>query len=77
MLRSFLMSNTMDSLPLHGAGGPFNGGGPGSTGLLSNNDEFYAWLNQSLISTVFIDAVCGDGHCDSPEESAAIGRFGW
>ena len=62
---------------MHGAGGPFNGGGPGSTGLLSSNDEFFQWLNQSLISKVFVDAVCGDGHCDVPEETPAIGRFGW
>ncbi len=71
------MSSIMDSLPMHGAGGPFNGGGPGSTGLLSSNEEFYQWLNESVISALFVDSVCGDGHCDVPDETPAVGRFGW
>ena len=74
---SILFSGIMDSLPMHGAGGPFDGGGPGSTGLLSNTDEFYLWLGQNVLGAVFVDAVCGDGHCDVPEEEAAVGRFGW
>ena len=71
------MSSLMDTLPAHGAGGPFNGGGPGSTGLLSSNDELYRWLAESVVGGLFVDAVCGDGRCDAPEETRAVGRFGW
>ena len=45
---SFLLSSLMDTLPLHGAGGPFDGGSPGSTGLLSTDAEFYTWLGQVM-----------------------------
>jgi hypothetical protein len=68
----------MASLPSNGAGSSFfNGGGPGSVGQLSTNEEFYAWLKSSVIDVLFQDAVCGDGVCDSPEEVPGVGRFGW
>ena len=76
-LVSVILSNVMGSLPVTQATSFFNGGGPGSTGQLTTNDEFYSWLNDTVIRTMFQDAVCGDGVCSSPEEVPAVGRFGW
>jgi hypothetical protein len=67
----------MGSLPTLSATSFFNGGGPGSTGQLTTNDDFYTWLNESIINHMFHDAVCGDGVCSSPEEVPGVGRFGW
>jgi hypothetical protein len=68
----------MASLPLNGAGVSFlNGGGPGSVGQLTTNDEFFQWFKGSVIDQLFQDAVCRDGVCDSPEEFKGVGRFGW
>lgn len=47
------MSSLMDTLPKHGEGGPFNGGSPGSTGLLSTNQEFYSWLGQVIAGSAY------------------------
>ncbi len=76
-LGSVIMSNLMLSLPLSGSGLFSNGGGPGSTGLLSSNENFLTWLGESVIPVIFQDAVCGDGKCESPEEEMGYGRFGW
>jgi hypothetical protein len=67
----------MLSLPLSGSGLFSNGGGPGSTGLLSSNENLLTWLGESVIPVLFQDAVCGDGKCESPEEEKGYGRFGW
>ena len=67
----------MGSLPVQGGASFFNGGGAGSTGRLTTSADFYGWLNGSIINTLFQDAVCGDGVCNTPEEVAAVGRFGW
>jgi hypothetical protein len=71
------MSNLMLSLPLSGSGLFSNGGGPGSTGLLSSNENLLTWLGESVIPVLFQDAVCGDGKCEAPEEEKGYGRFGW
>jgi hypothetical protein len=67
----------MGSLPITSGTSFFNGGGPGSTGQLTTNDDFYTWLNESIINLMFKDAVCGDRVCSSPEEFPGVGRFGW
>ncbi len=67
----------MLSLPLSGSGLFSNGGGPGSTGLLSSNENLLTWLGDTVIPVLFQDAVCGDGKCDAPEEEKGYGRFGW
>jgi hypothetical protein len=68
----------MALLPTNGAGASFfNNGGPGSVGQLSTNAEFYTWLKDSVIDILFQDSLCGDGVCNSPEEVAGVGRFGW
>jgi hypothetical protein len=74
---SVIMSNLMLSLPLSGSGLFSNGGGPGSTGLLSTNENLLTWLGESVIPVLFQDAVCGDGKCEAPEEEKGYGRFGW
>ncbi len=71
------MSDLMLSLPLSGSGLFSNGGGPGSTGLLSSNENLLTWLGESVIPVLFQDAVCGDGKCEDPEEEKGYGRFGW
>eukprot|EP00291_Cryptomonas_curvata_P001420 CAMPEP_0172199636 /NCGR_PEP_ID=MMETSP1050-20130122/28808_1 /TAXON_ID=233186 /ORGANISM="Cryptomonas curvata, Strain CCAP979/52" /LENGTH=341 /DNA_ID=CAMNT_0012876701 /DNA_START=10 /DNA_END=1032 /DNA_ORIENTATION=+ len=73
---SVIMSNLMLSLPLSGSGLFSNGGGPGSTGLLSSNENLLTWLGESVIPVLFQDAVCGDGKCEAPEEEKGYGRFG-
>jgi hypothetical protein len=70
------MSDLMLSLPLSGSGLFSNGGGPGSTGLLSSKENLLAWLGESVIPVLFQDAVCGDGKCEDSEEKG-YGRFGW
>jgi hypothetical protein len=70
------MSDIMASLPANGQGGFFNAGGPGSTGLLTSSDQLIEWLSQTIVPTLFQDAVCGDGKCDA-DEDPGIGRFGW
>ena len=72
------MSNIMGTIPINGAHSSFlNGGGPGSNGLLSTNNDLYNWMRNSVLAVVFQDAICGDGICSSPEEMTAVGRFGW
>lgn len=77
LVNSVILSNIMGSLPTISATSFFNGGGPGSTGQLKTNADFYMWLNESVISLMFKDAICGDGICSSPEEVPGVGRFGW
>ena len=68
----------MASLPTNGAGSSFaHGSTPGTNGLISSNDEFYGWLQQSVIGALFKDAQCGNRICESPEEVPGVGRFGW
>ncbi len=67
----------MLSLPLSGSGLVANGGGPGSVGLLSSNENLLSWLSESVLPVLFQDAVCGDGKCEPPEEDKGYGRFGW
>ena len=68
----------MASLPTRGAGSSiFHGSVPGAIGLLDTNDDFYNWLNSTLLAVLYQDAVCGDGVCQSPEEVPGVGRFGW
>ena len=73
-IQSVIMSNIMGNIPTYGAHSSFlNGGGPGSNGLLSTNDDFYNWIRNSVIAVVFQDATCGDGICSSLEEMPAVG----
>lgn len=78
VLCSVIFSDVMMSLPNNGAGSNlFFGSVPGTTGQLTTNDEFYTWLNQSLLAVLYKDAQCGNGICESPEEVPGVGRFGW
>ena len=75
---SVIFSNIMSSLPTGGEGSSiFHGSDPGATGLLNTNEDFYTWLNQSVLATLYVDAVCGNNICESPEEVPGVGRFGW
>jgi hypothetical protein len=68
----------MADLPTNGAGSSiFHGSVPGTTGMLTRNDEFYTWLRESVLSVLYQDAECGNGICESPEEVPGVGRFGW
>ena len=74
-VESSIINAVIEKLPTMGQGG-FQNTGPGSTGFLSSDKDFYAWMDKALVSQMFIDPVCGDGVCDSPEEYAGFGRFG-
>ena len=74
---SVITSAVMGSLPTISATSFFNGGGPGSTGQLTTDSDFYTWFNETIIALMYQDAVCGDGVCSSPEEVPGVGRFGW
>ncbi|CAI6004773.1 unnamed protein product, partial [Closterium sp. NIES-65] len=39
-------------------------------------DDFYSWLNTSIVQTLWADPTCGDGSCDRPFQFPAFGRFG-
>ena len=54
-----------------------NDGSPGSNGLLAVTSDLYGWLRDPVVATLFQDAVCGDGICQTPEEQPGVGRFGW
>ena len=73
---SILLSNVVESLPTTGQGSVFNSGGPGATGMLASSSDLLSWFSQTLVPTLFQDAVCGDGQCDF-DESRGLGRFGW
>lgn len=67
----------MQSLPVNGAGSSiFHGNTPGTTGILTTQDEFYAWL-EGVLGVLYKDAECGNGVCEAPEEVPGVGRFGW
>eukprot|EP00897_Mesotaenium_endlicherianum_P009258 jgi/Mesen1/8360/ME000464S07760 len=38
--------------------------------------DIYSWLNDTIINTIYVDAVCGDGVCSSVEEYPGFGNFG-
>mmetsp|Transcript_10216 Transcript_10216/g.33452 ORF Transcript_10216/g.33452 Transcript_10216/m.33452 type:complete len:1592 (+) Transcript_10216:74-4849(+) len=42
---------------------------------LASKDEVYDWL-EGIISSVWLDPVCGDGVCEEPFEFPSYGRFG-
>jgi hypothetical protein len=46
------------------------------TAELTRADDFYDWLEGSLIDPIYEDPACGDGICDSPDEYPGFGRFG-
>ncbi|CAI7792479.1 unnamed protein product [Closterium sp. NIES-53] len=39
-------------------------------------DDFYSWLNTSIVQSLWADPTCGDGSCDRPFQFPAFGRFG-
>ncbi len=65
------------NLPANGAGSWVgNGATPLASGLLTV-DDIYSWLGDTVLPTLFQDAVCGDGVCDEQQEEKGVGRFGW
>ncbi|CAI5509659.1 unnamed protein product [Closterium sp. Naga37s-1] len=47
-----------------------------TTNTFSGADDFYQWLNNSIIQTLWADLTCGDGLCNYPLQYPAFGRFG-
>ncbi|CAI5979874.1 unnamed protein product, partial [Closterium sp. NIES-65] len=43
---------------------------------MNSPDDFYTWLNDSIIQVVWKDPPCGNGICERPLEFEAFGRFG-
>ncbi|GJP51052.1 hypothetical protein CLOM_g10222 [Closterium sp. NIES-68] len=43
---------------------------------MSSPDDFYTWINDSIIQVVWKDPICGNGICERPLEFEAFGRFG-
>ncbi|GAQ92259.1 Ca2+-modulated nonselective cation channel polycystin [Klebsormidium nitens] len=39
-------------------------------------NDFYAYINDTFVTTIWADPVCGDGVCDRPIEFNGFGRFG-
>ncbi|CAI5516020.1 unnamed protein product, partial [Closterium sp. Naga37s-1] len=39
-------------------------------------DDFYSWLNTSIVQSLWTDPACGTGSCDRPFQYPAFGRFG-
>ncbi|CAI5468681.1 unnamed protein product [Closterium sp. Yama58-4] len=39
-------------------------------------DDFYSWLNATIVQSLWADPTCGDGSCDRPFQFPAFGRFG-
>ncbi|CAI5516638.1 unnamed protein product [Closterium sp. Naga37s-1] len=39
-------------------------------------DDFYSWLNTSIVQSLWADLTCGDGTCHHPFQFPAFGRFG-
>ncbi|CAI5462638.1 unnamed protein product [Closterium sp. Yama58-4] len=39
-------------------------------------EDFYSWLNTSIVQSHWADPTCGDGTCDRPFQFPAFGRFG-
>eukprot|EP00282_Hemiselmis_andersenii_P034297 CAMPEP_0169474338 /NCGR_PEP_ID=MMETSP1042-20121227/26204_1 /TAXON_ID=464988 /ORGANISM="Hemiselmis andersenii, Strain CCMP1180" /LENGTH=378 /DNA_ID=CAMNT_0009588363 /DNA_START=27 /DNA_END=1160 /DNA_ORIENTATION=- len=48
----------------------------GATGVLNDAEEFYEWFGVNVLNRVYVDEVCGDGLCESPNEYTGFGRFG-
>ncbi|CAI5986314.1 unnamed protein product [Closterium sp. NIES-65] len=46
------------------------------TNTFAGADDFYQWLNNSIIQTLWADFTCGDGTCNRPFQYPAFGRFG-
>ncbi|CAI5512458.1 unnamed protein product [Closterium sp. Naga37s-1] len=47
-----------------------------ATNTFAGTDDFYQWLNNSIIQTLWADFTCGDGTCNRPFQYPAFGRFG-
>jgi hypothetical protein len=47
----------------------------GTVNYLQSQQEILDWINSSILSRVFVDAICGDGIC-SDTEFPGVGRFG-
>ena len=60
---SIIMSDIMSALPISGSGFWSNGGGPGSTGILSSNSEIFDWLGQVVLPSIF--QVTSDSYASS------------
>ncbi|CAI5468334.1 unnamed protein product [Closterium sp. Yama58-4] len=43
---------------------------------MNGPDDFYSWINDSIIQVVWKDPPCGNGICERPLEFEAFGRFG-
>ncbi|CAI7891251.1 unnamed protein product [Closterium sp. NIES-53] len=46
------------------------------TNTLSGPEDFYTWLNDTILQVVWKDPPCGNGVCERPLEFPAFGRFG-
>eukprot|EP00897_Mesotaenium_endlicherianum_P002938 jgi/Mesen1/2672/ME000167S01820 len=42
----------------------------------AGSNEIYAWLNESIIQTVWQDPACGNGVCEGPVEYPGFGIYG-
>ena len=58
LIFSVIMSDVMGALPLGGSGFWSNGGGPGSTGVLSSNEDFLSWLGNIVLPVLFQVVEC-------------------
>ncbi|CAI5983991.1 unnamed protein product [Closterium sp. NIES-65] len=47
-----------------------------SANTFAGLDDFYNWLNTSIVQSLWADPTCGDGSCDRPFQFPAFGRFG-
>ena len=77
---SLVTRSTMDSLVLdiskRGSGSyGYADSKLGTTNYLKSFEDILGWINESIIETVFVDAICGDGIC-SETEFPGFGRFG-
>ncbi|GAQ78340.1 Ca2+-modulated nonselective cation channel polycystin [Klebsormidium nitens] len=66
---TFLVNSSFDSLL------PEDSSGNTAT-KVNSVEEIYAYLNETILTPLWADPVCGDGICDRPIEFPGFGRFG-
>ncbi|CAI5462639.1 unnamed protein product, partial [Closterium sp. Yama58-4] len=47
-----------------------------SSNTFNGPDDFYNWLNTSIVQSLWTDPKCGTGECERPFQFPAFGRFG-
>eukprot|EP00884_Botryococcus_braunii_P002328 jgi/Botrbrau1/12096/Bobra.0186s0019.1 len=48
----------------------------GMTASFQSTDDVMTYIKERFIEPIWIDPVCGDGHCEYPIEYPSFGRFG-